>query len=343
MVDQFGKDHSWQDAMKIYLKFEGGKDDDPVDPGGRTNQGVIQREFSAWLRKNGKPNRDVFTMTDAERDEIYWENYGQKVRFNELPPGVDLVVADGAINSGPSQSVKWVQRALGLTADGVLGNVTLQAILNYPDHDDLIAKVVERRNAFLRSLKTFYHFGKGWLSRTSQLQKIGQAWAMGSVGPAVAWSPNMNKKATIVDAQPLVSTAPSDATTAGGAVTTTLTTVQSTLQPLQGASHFVDQALTAIMVLGALATAGGLLWAWYARRKNSALTDALDLAPAPAVNDNDIVPDEVKAQYVDPTARGSETGNIAPGTVTTSGRQAGDTEDRVNPPAPIPAGKQSAA
>lgn len=324
------KAHTWHDAMKIELQFEGGKDDDPVDPGGRTNQGVIQREFSAWLRKKGKSNRDVFTMTDEERDAIYLENYGNKVRFSELPPGIDVVVVDGAINSGPSQSIKWVQRALGLNPDGSLGDVTMQAILDYPDHDVLIGKIIDRRNAFLRSLKTFWHFGKGWLARTAQLKKIGQAWAMGSIGPVVVWAANMNKKATIVDALPFVSTAPADATAAGGTVTTALSTAQQTLAPLQGSSHFVDQVLMAILVFGGIATAAGFAYAYWARNRNTNLSDALDIFTRPGANDNNIVPEEVKASYVDPNARGSETGNIAPGVVTTSGRVAGDTEVRVN-------------
>jgi len=327
------KQHSFVDAMKIEYKFEGGKDNDPVDPGGRTNQGVIQREFSAWLKANSKPNRDVFTMTDAERDQIYKENYGDKVWFTQLPPGIDLVVLDGAINSGVSQSIKWLQRCLGVSATGVMGNITLQAVLQYPDDDDLIAKIIARRNAFLKSLKTFYHFGKGWLSRIAQLLKTGQLWASGSVGPEIVWQDNMNKKATIVDALPLVSTAPADATAAGGTVTTVLTTAQSTLAPLQGHSALLDQILLGLIVFGGLATAFGFAWSYYARTKNTALTDALDLAPVKADNDNDIVPEAVKAQYVDPKATGSETGNIAPGVVTTSGRTAGDTEVRVNPPA----------
>lgn len=341
-MEDYGKAHSYHDAMLIELRFEGGKDDDPVDPGGRTNQGVIQREFSAWLRKNQKPNRDVFTMTDAERDAIYFENYGQKIRFNDLPPGVDLVVLDGAINSGPSQSVKWVQRSLGLTPDGVLGNITLQAINDYPNHDDLINKICAARMAFLRALRTFGHFGKGWTSRVTQLLVIGQQWARGDVGPEVVWEANMNKKATIVDAKPKLSTAPADATAAGGTVTTALTTVQQTLSPLQGSSHLVDQILVAIMVIGGLATAFGLAYAYYARNKNKELDDALGLTVVAGANDNNIVPAEVKSQYEDPNARGSETGNIAPGVVTASGRTNGDTEVRVNDPQPVPPEKRAA-
>jgi lysozyme family protein len=156
MVDQYGKAHGWPDAMKIYLKFEGGKDDDPQDPGGRTNQGVIQREYTAWRRKQGLPNQDVFLMTNAERDAIYWQNYGAKVRFNELPPGIDLVVTDGAINSGPSQAIKWVQRALGLTADGVLGDVTLNRILENDDNEPLATSArvgFRERRSCARSVK----------------------------------------------------------------------------------------------------------------------------------------------------------------------------------------------
>jgi hypothetical protein len=252
MVDQFGKVHSWQDAMKIELQFE---------------------------------------------------------------------------------------RALGLAADGVLGNLTMQALIDYPDHDVLIGKIIAIREAFLRGLKTFYHFGKGWIARTQQLKKIGQAWAMGSIGPAVVWVGNMNKKATIVDAKPLLSTAPADATTAGGTVTTALTTAQQTLAPLQGSSHLVDQVLIAILVLGGLATAFGFAYAYWVRSRNSELKEALGLDIPVGANDNNMIPAEVVSQYADPTARGSETGNIAPGVVTASGRQAGDTEVRVHPEAPVPAEK----
>jgi lysozyme family protein len=328
--------------MKVYLKFEGGKDDDPIDPGGRTNQGIIQREYAAYRKRKGLPARDVFLMEDTERDEIYWEGYGQKIRFNELPPGVDIVLGDGAINSGPGQSVKWLQRALGLSPDGVLGNVTMQATLDYPDHDVLIAKILQFREAFLRALKTFWHFGKGWISRVNQLKRIGQAWAMGSIGPAVVWESNMNKKATIVDAKPLVSTAPADATAAGGTITTALTTAQQTLSPLQGSSHFVDQVLVGLLVLGGLATAFGFAYAYWARNRNKTLSDDLGLGIPIGANDNNVVPDEVKAQYEDPNARGSETGNIAVGVVTASGRTNGDTEVRVNPPSPVPADKRAA-
>lgn len=315
-------------AMKIELVYEGGKDDDPVDPGGRTNQGIIQREFSAYLIRHGQAARDVFTMTPAERDDIYRTQYGDKIKFDDLPPGVDLVMLDGAINSGVSQSIKWAQRALGITADGVLGAVTMQRIIDHPDHDVFIAGICDRRMAYLRALKTFYHFGGGWTARVTSLKKTAQLWAMGSVGPDVVFIPNGNKKAKVVDAKPMPLTAPADAVSGGGVVTTTLSTAQQALSPMQGSSSLIDHVLIGILVAGGVATAFGLAYGWYARKKRAELNDVLDLVAARAPSDNDNVPPSVMMQYLDPNATGSETGNIAPGVVTTSGRVAGDTEVR---------------
>jgi lysozyme family protein len=315
-------------ALKIELTYEGGKDDDPVDPGGRTNQGIIQRVYAAYRIRKGLPARDVFLMDDSERDEIYRTQYFDKIRFDELPPGLDLVIVDGAINSGVSQSIKWVQRALNLTADGVLGDVTMQRIQDHPDHDMLIRGILDRRRAFLKALKTFWRFGKGWIARVNNLEKKGQAWAMGSVGPTVTFIPNANKKASLVDAKPAPVRAIADATASGGAVSTTLSTVQGVFEPLQG-NAYVDKILLGIVVVGAIATVGGLVWGMYARRKTEERADVLDLvAVQQASANNDNVPDEVLSQYVDPDAQGSETGNIAPGHITTSGRKAGDTEER---------------
>lgn len=273
-------------AMKIELVFEGGKCDDSVDPGGRTNQGIIQREFSAYLRARGQEPRDVYTMTDAERDEIYRKQYADKIHFDDLPPGVDLVILDGAINSGVGQSIKWVQRALGLVADGTMGVVTMEAIQNASDHDVLIAGICARRMAFLRALKTFDHFGGGWSKRVNSLKAKGQAWAMGSIGPAVIYVPDGHRKAKISEARQAPPRGPADAVASGGTVTTTLSGLQSTLAPLQG-SAFADHLIIYIGIAAAVVACFGVLYGVYARHKKAELEDVLDLVAQPsASNDN---------------------------------------------------------
>jgi lysozyme family protein len=283
---------NWQAAMAVELRFEGGKVDDPRDPGGRTNEGVIQRVFSAYLQKKGQPVRDVYTMTPAERDEIYMQQYGWKIAFDQLPPGLDLVILDGAINSGVTQSVKWVQRCLGLTADGQMGDVTLQAVQNYPDHDALIAAICERRMAFLRALKPWPVYKKGWTSRVNQVKAKGQAWAMGSVGPAVTYAPGGEKKATLTQAVPPPPRAVGDVIGTGGTISSGLSTVQGYLEPLQG-NPYIDKVILGIVIGGAILGIAGFAWSYYARTKKAELEDVLDLVPHSAPNNNDATPMEI--------------------------------------------------
>lgn len=329
-------------ALAVILKFEGGKDDDPRDPGGRTNQGVIQRVYTAYRKSKGLANRDVFLMENPERDEIYRTQYADKVQFDKLPPGVDLIYFDGAVNAGPTQCTKWFQRALGLNADGVLGTVTLQRIIDFYDHDVLCAKVIERRNAFYRALKTFKTFGKGWLSRTSQVIKVAQAWAMGSIGPVVTWVANMNKKAAPEDFLKLPSTTVPAALSGTGGASTALSTIQQAVAPMSDTT-FGTHVMTGVAIASAVLLAAGLAWTYWAKYRRDQLTDVLDLVVTNGANDNADIPAEVVTQYEDPNARGAETGNIAPGNVTTSGRSTGDTEVRVNTPRPVPPEKQDAA
>ena len=102
-------------ALPRILVYEGGKVDDPRDPGGRTNKGITQTTFNAWCREQGLPQVDVYTITNDEVASIYKYKFWDVVRGDDLPCGLDLVVFDGAVNSGPGQSGKWLQRALGLS------------------------------------------------------------------------------------------------------------------------------------------------------------------------------------------------------------------------------------
>lgn len=269
-------------ALKRVLVFEGGKVDHPKDPGGRTNQGVIQRVYDGWRERKGKPKRDVYLMEPHERDAIYREGYWNQIRGDDLPAGIDVVVFDGAVNSGPQQSIKWLQRALKVTRiDGVVGPATLAAIDNHPDHDLLIAAICERRMAFLQALKTWPTFKRGWTSRVTQLRQIGQAWATGSVGPQPVFLTGMSAKAQIENAKPLPAKAGADAATgagvASGGLAGALDQARDTLTPLAGGADWIANIVAALAITGVVMTAGGIAYRWYASRRAVDLADALDL------------------------------------------------------------------
>lgn len=270
-------------ALAAVLVHEGGKVDHPDDPGGRTNQGVIQRVYDGYRKRKGLKTRDVYLMADHERDEIYRAQYWDVIRGDDLPAGVEYVVFDGAVNSGPSQSVKWLQRALGTVAvDGQIGEATLAAVEAHRDHDLLIAAICERRMAFLQALKTWKSFGKGWTARVSGVRKRGQAWASGSVGPVPVFAAGGNAKALIGQAAPVASPAAGDVATGGGfagiAAGGALKQAQEALAPLTGSGGWIDGAVAVLVIAGAAVTLGGILWRLRARRNAAQQTDALDLA-----------------------------------------------------------------
>lgn len=163
-------------AMPRVLQHEGGKVDDPQDPGGRTNQGVTQAVYTAYRARIGAPARDVFLMDATERDAIYKDQYWRAVRGDDLPAGLDYVAFDGAVNSGPSRSAKWLQQALGVEADGHIGVITLAAA-QACDVPEIIDRICDIRMAFLKRLKHWPRFGRGWTSRVSGVRTVGKAWA----------------------------------------------------------------------------------------------------------------------------------------------------------------------
>lgn len=208
---------NFERALALVLVHEGGCDDDPNDPGGRTKAGITHIDYDAYRKRKGLALRDVFKMEDSERDEIYRTQYWDKVSADDLPSGLDYVVFDGAINSGVAQSVKWLQRALGtVAADGHLGNVTLAAVGQYPDQATLIQACCEARREFLRNLKTFKYFGKGWMKRVNDVQKIALAWASGVTPAAAEPATKPQPKAVRSDGLSTPSTAVGDTLTAVG-------------------------------------------------------------------------------------------------------------------------------
>lgn len=275
-------------AMKHILVHEGGKVDHPRDPGGRTNQGVTQATYNLYRKSIGKKPADVYNMSDAERDAIYRKRFWNVIEGDKLPPGIGYVVMDGAVNSGPSQSVKWVQRAMGTRytgkIDGQMGLMTLEAILAFPDHDKLVAAIVERRLAFLKNLKTWGTFGKGWKARVNHVLATGQAWAAGSVGPKVEYIPGAEAKASIEDAKPLPVKAVADtATGVGGGTAVVAQTIDQSKDQLAQFSdiQFVQMVLLVLTVAGVSLAIGGIAYRWFAARKERKMTDALDLDATP--------------------------------------------------------------
>lgn len=153
--------------LDLVLEEEGGWSNNPHDPGGATMKGVIQTVYNRYRHLKGLPTRTVRSITDAELAEIYEDSYWKKVRGDDLPSGPDLFTFDGGVNSGPKQSIKWLQRAVGAKADGTFGDKTLAAVRK-ADPAETVRKEAASRLSMLQALKNWKYFGKGWGNRVAR-------------------------------------------------------------------------------------------------------------------------------------------------------------------------------
>jgi len=194
--------------MDHVFREEGGYVDHPADPGGATNMGITHITLAEY---RGKPvtKADVRNLTRAEAREIYRKRYWNVIRGDDLPSGIDLVMMDGSVNSGVGRGPKWVQAALGVVQDGKVGPATIAAAKR-ANAAVVINAACEARMKFLRGLKTFNTFGRGWTARVERVRKEALALAnapyLAQPKPIVLEpTPHLGPKEAIIvhDAEPI--------------------------------------------------------------------------------------------------------------------------------------------
>ena len=152
-------------AFNKLLGIEGDYSDHPADPGGKTRWGVTE----AVAREVGYRG-DMRDLPVDLAKRIYLEKFWTPIKAEELPVGIRYTVFDGAVNSGVGQSIKWLQRALGVVDDGVIGPKTLAAA-NAQNADALRMRILASRLRFMSELSTWPAFGRGWARRICELME----------------------------------------------------------------------------------------------------------------------------------------------------------------------------
>jgi len=143
-------------CLTFVLRFEGGRSNDPKDPGGRTLNGVTQGRYDQYRDAKRAARRDVYLMTAEERNEIYHAGYWVPIKGESLRLGEDLVVFDYGVNSGPKRALSALMRAK-------LGDGTTEAVIH---------KLCAERLSFLHGLSTWPHFGLGWGRRVAACEAL---------------------------------------------------------------------------------------------------------------------------------------------------------------------------
>jgi lysozyme family protein len=157
----------FEDALRHVLRWEGDYSNHPQDRGGATKFGITARTLSEWL---GRPvtTEDVRDLEFDDVVPIYRERYWDACSCSGIPHGIDLLIFDSAVNQGPNRAKRLLQRALGVTEDGIIGPITMRAIQTM-DPQRLASELVAQRAAHYASLQSTFHLG--WFRRLADMHR----------------------------------------------------------------------------------------------------------------------------------------------------------------------------
>ena len=153
-------------AFELLIGNEGGYVNNPKDPGGETNWGITR----AVAVDNGYTG-SMKLMPKETAKQIYKKMYWDKLQCDQLGFVVAFQLFDAGVNHGNSQAVKFLQRALSVVDDGVIGAKTIAAA-NSLDDLQIVMLFNAERIEFYTALKTFSTFGKGWVRRVASNLKL---------------------------------------------------------------------------------------------------------------------------------------------------------------------------
>ncbi len=158
---------NFQIALLKLLKWEGGKSNDPDDPGGRTNFGITEKSWEGFRPHEFK--LDLFDITEVDAGEFYLRQFWIPMRLAGLKSQAlaDTLLSFG-VNQGAKTVIRRLQRVLGVTQDGVMGPVTFKRMdLFNPDvlNGLFLNATVEFYNRLINHRPSLAKFEKGWKAR----------------------------------------------------------------------------------------------------------------------------------------------------------------------------------
>ena len=176
-------------ALEKVLKYEGGFSNHPKDRGGSTNLGITLntlKDFYAEydygdFSEDGQIDLDDLRMLTPElASPIYRKAYWAKMKLDTFPPGVDFLMFDFGVNSGPRNAIRILQKAINrytknpIDTDGALGPQTIER-LNGIDPSLIVEAMLKERNIFYNKLivqnPSQEVFRNGWFNRLDNVSE----------------------------------------------------------------------------------------------------------------------------------------------------------------------------
>lgn len=173
------------DACEAHvLESEGGYTNNRSDPGGPTNWGITIYDARLYW-KHDATAADVKVMPKPVAEDIYRKKYWNALDCDDLPRGLDYSIFDYGVNSGISRAGTVLRRVMGLPSQDWHITPDIITALEKRDIRSLIIDIDDERMAFLKGLRTWTVFGRGWSTRVNSVRIISLQMASGFTAPLV--------------------------------------------------------------------------------------------------------------------------------------------------------------
>ena len=137
---------------------------DPDDNGGETKFGVA---------KNANQDLDITNLDWAGAKDVYYRRYWMNGSCDKLPGRVAVLHFDSCVNHGVGRANKFLQQALGVGVDGVIGPVTAGKAFQM-DNIELCNSICDQRDQFYRRIvennPSQGKYLNGWLRRINEMR-----------------------------------------------------------------------------------------------------------------------------------------------------------------------------
>ena len=111
------------------------------------------------------PSYDIRNLTLQDAKDIYRRDYWNKCRCDDLPKAIDYLVFDAAVNHGNSRSAKFLQTAVGVSADGLIGEKTVAKVSAQNSLENTASQFCVTRGLYYTEIGTFQRYKLGWFRR----------------------------------------------------------------------------------------------------------------------------------------------------------------------------------
>lgn len=158
-------------AFAFVVGVEGVYSDDANDKGNWTGGQVgvgILKGTKYGISAASFPRLDIVNLTLNQAKTLYLVHYWAPLQATHLPVSIAAVCFDAAVNHGVHTAVIMLQQALHVTADGLVGPITLHAAQTADEHATVLEIGARRAFAYAGDAQIATD-GLGWMRRLLKL------------------------------------------------------------------------------------------------------------------------------------------------------------------------------